>query len=277
MKKIHLLFVTALLLSVNAVAQGISFNDVVIDTITGKKQIINCSGQSYTIRPTIMAGGGSVAGYTVQSIPFAPPFPIGPVPGYTTQLFTDAADDTWSSIIPLPFGFCFFRNTYNQAVVGANGILSFDVIHTPDNSCPWDLKSSPDIPSPNFIPEGLSVFNSIFGVYEDTYPVLSYLTPGVNGIYQGIFGVFPFRTLCVSFKDIPLFANQDQRNSYQIVLYEGSNIIEVYVEHRELPASGWNNGIGIIGIINNDGTDGIAAPGRNTTSSTWSVMNTGQQ
>ena len=54
-----------------------------------------------------------------------------------------------------------------------------------------------------------------------------------------------------------------------IVLYETTNVIDVYVQQKPL-CTAWNNGNAIIGIQNPAGSAGIAAPGRNTTP-TWAV------
>jgi len=56
----------------------------------------------------------------------------------------------------------------------------------------------------------------------------------------------------------------------QLVLYEGSNIIEIYIQYKPFCPS-WNEGNGLIGIQNNDGTFGLCPPGRNT--SHWYAQN----
>ena len=64
---------------------------------------------------------GLTNSYSVSSINYAPPYafdqgtPI--IAGY---------DDVWSEIIPLPFTFCFFGNTYDKIVIGVNGVITFD-------------------------------------------------------------------------------------------------------------------------------------------------------
>src|SRR5690606_19822136 len=54
----------------------------------------------------------------------------------------------------------------------------------------------------------------------------------------------------------------------QIVIYEISNIIEVYIERR-VPCTGWQNGVGVVGIQNAAGTEAYVPPGRNT--GAWST------
>ena len=65
---------------------------------------------------------GETSSYSVSSTPYTPPYPFAG----GTQLFI-GIDDEWSNIINMPFNFCFFGNTYNQIVIGTNGVISFDV------------------------------------------------------------------------------------------------------------------------------------------------------
>lgn len=260
----------------------VSFSVSEFDTVSGVKIIRpDCGGQSYTLRPKIGAMGGSIAGYSVLPIPFDPPFPIGPVPGQTTQLFTNAVDDSWSQPVQLPFNFCFFGNTYKQAMIGANGCISFNPANA-GQGCPYNIQNEPDIPSPLFNPTSAagppvipySMRNSIMGVFEDIYPVMGSMGAGA-GIYAGILGEYPCRTLTVSYKDIPPFLQLSLKNSYQIVLYEGSNVIDVYVEERHRPSTG--GGRGIIGLMDETGTDGVAAPERNSTDPLWNITTAAQR
>ena len=58
----------------------------------------------------------------MTSIPYAPPF------SFTagTTIFA-GMDDSWTGVLPIPFDFCFYGNTYDEIVVGANGLITFDV------------------------------------------------------------------------------------------------------------------------------------------------------
>jgi hypothetical protein len=257
----------------------IEFNNYVHSGNTKVIQIPYCStpGTAYTLKPEIGATGGRIAGYEVMPIPFAPPFPIGPAQG-AVKRFANAQDDNWSDAIELPFDFCFFENTYSQAVIGSNGIITFDMAHagkSDDQTCPFDYSGAHNIPSPDFVAyttdkkASVDVFNSIFGVFEDIHT--GNVANSNAGVFAGILGEYPCRTLTVSFKDVPLFGGSLNAvyESYQIVLYEGSNVIDVYVEHRENNSS--INSRGIIGVVNRDGTNGVAAPGRNASDS-WQVL-----
>ena len=65
---------------------------------------------------------GETSTYEVDSIQYAPPFPFTG----GTPLFI-GIDDIFSDTIQLPFEFCFFGNTYDFIIIGANGVLSFDI------------------------------------------------------------------------------------------------------------------------------------------------------
>ncbi|MDR2853822.1 MAG: fibronectin type III domain-containing protein [Prevotellaceae bacterium] len=204
--------------------------------------------------------------YTVSSIPYSP-FPFTNIG--TNIVFP--ADDQYGFLYNLPFDFEFYGNSYNQIAVASNGYITFDVGKA-NQFCPWDLQDSPDIPSANFQPQGMNVFNSIFGVFEDTYATPNNLNAG-DGVFFVIYGESPNRSAVVTFKNVPLYpVGNNQRNSYQIVLHENGDI-DVCVAQRAFSSSNWNQGIGVIGIINSDGTQGIAAPGRNITNYHWSVSN----
>lgn len=95
--------------------------------------------------------------------------------------------------------------------------------------------------------------DAIYGVYEDTYTGSngSYMS-GNQGIYYGVLDDFPCRKIIASWNDIPVFSNQNMRQTYQIVCYEGSNIVEVHVKKRNCCPS-TNGGNGLIGIQNATG------------------------
>ncbi|MGB1033020.1 MAG: PPC domain-containing protein, partial [Flavobacteriales bacterium] len=59
--------------------------------------------------------------YRVCEIDYAPPYAYN-----AGTPFSVAVDDVWTDVINLPFNFCFFGVNYNQAIVGSNGLISFD-------------------------------------------------------------------------------------------------------------------------------------------------------
>src|SRR6476620_11392467 len=76
--------------------------------------------------------------YAVSSIVYAPPFP------FTGGTGLDAsADDVWTPIVNLPFSFCFYGISYNQILVGSNGVITFDLTNQiPAMGCPWSFSGA---------------------------------------------------------------------------------------------------------------------------------------
>lgn len=184
---------------------------------------------------------GITTDYTVSSIPYTPfQYNAG------TAILVNI-DDIWSNTIPLPFDFCFYGAAYNQLVVGSNGILSFDLSYA-TNYCPWGIA--------NAIPSAALPLNSIMGAYHD-------IDPSVTGnIYYQITGAYPCRTFIVSWNEVAMYDCNNQIATHQIVLYETTNAIEVYIQDKPV-CSTWNDGVAIVGIQDAAGSQAVVAPGRN--------------
>src|SRR5690606_4022848 len=199
-------------------------------------------------------GIAATTSYEVESIAYAPPFPF--TGGTALNVGTD---DIWSPIVDLPFIFCFFGESYDTALVGSNGVVTFTTNatnHMPNGFCPWSFNAT--IPN-----TGFPIRNAIYGVYQDINPAPG-TSPNADINYQ-VLGTYPCRALVVNYNNTNQFscgATTGPQVS-QIVIYEISNIIEVYVERR-VPCTGWQNGVGVIGIQNAAGTEAYVPPGRNT-------------
>ncbi len=145
-------------------------------------------------------------------------------------------------------------DTYSNFLVGSNGVITFDTVNNPPGGfCPWSFSAS--IPSPSLIS------GSINGAYMDIDPSIA----GSGIINFAFFGEAPCRTLVVNFPNIRYFGGACTGLSMtsQIVIYETTNVIEVYMGERPSGCS-WNNGNAVIGVQNVGGTQGITPPGRNT-------------
>ena len=180
--------------------------------------------------------------YTVDQIPYNPAdttFASG------TRMSTGVDDAFASEHVSIPFPFYFFGIRKNQFRVGDNGLVTFCSpsdfgsgyrcpyqFRASNNQLPWNETSAHMTPT-----DQGDCFNrmhdAIYGVYEDTYigPSGAYLS-GNQGVYYGIFGQYPCRRIIVSWNEIPVYNDQSIRQSYQIVCYEGTNIIEVHIKHR---------------------------------------------
>ena len=190
---------------------------------------------------------GESTSYVVTPIDYAP-FPFV---GGTNVSVGD--DDVWSPAISLPFNFCFFGGTYDEIVIGSNGVVSFDLISNPPNGfCQWGFTNS--IPSTGLFR------NTIFGVYMDIDPSVSPISSTIN--YQ-VIGSAPCRTMVISVPNVNYYGCNTQSLTSQIVLYETTNVVEVYVLERPSGCS-WNSGNAVIGIQDGTGTLGYTPPARNT-------------
>lgn len=242
-----------------------------LEIIAPETEYLICSGEDVCVdfSANYFTAAAETTSYVVESIPFVPPFPT--LGGTSLPV---GRDDMWGPKIDLPFEFCFYGNVYNAAQVGANGLLRFDVDYA-YNAQSGYIFNQP-IPSPDYVqtPQGYRLSNAIYGVMQDTDPSIfnEFTAPNIN--YQ-VLGNYPCRALVVSFNELAQYGGQCNNNpaigaqSSQIVIYEITNIIEVYVKRR-VACTSHNGGVGVIGIQNADGTQGITPPGRNT--GTWSVL-----
>ncbi len=248
MKKLNLgnlLLLTALLLL--AFTNGFSQGPGCPNVYAGEDANVNCAGGGCVDLSASFLETGETTSYDVTPIPYAP-FPF--IGGTGVSVDTD---DVWSPAIDLPFNFCFFGGTYDEIVIGSNGVISFDLASNPPNGyCNWSFDAS--IPSPQLFR------NTIFGVYMDVDPTPSPPTSDIN--YQ-VLGEAPCRTMVVSIPNIFYYGCNELRLTSQMVIYETTNVIEVYVLDRPSGCS-WNDGNAVIGIQNQAGNLGYTPPGRNT-------------
>ena len=214
----------------------------------GNDTVIPC-GASLDINASVLHTGETDT-YLVSSVPYVPPFPF--TGGTPVSVNTD---DVWSGIINLPFTFCFYGQAKNQVIVGSNGLLSFDVTDA-NGYCSWSFS--------NTVPSSLLQLDAIFGAYLDIDPSIS------GNVYYDITGTYPCRTFVFKFYNVALFSCTNLYCTQQIVLYESTNVIEVYIQNKPV-CSTWNSGNSVIGIQNSTGTVGLTPPGRNT--GPWSATN----
>ena len=215
---------------------------------------------------------GETTDYIVEPILYNPPFAFS---GLANPVSVNT-DDVWSPIVALPFDFCFYGNTFNQCLIGSNGVITFDLTNnSPGGSCDWSMYDSTGANLPVSGHNAL-IENSIFGVFHDINP-----TSAGNVGWELITLPTGCRALVVSWSNVPMFSN-DTANDYtgMMVLYENSNIIEVYVQKKRITThSGfgtepmWNNGNAVIGIQNATGTLASVPPGRNVLDANWTATN----
>ncbi|MFN4892796.1 MAG: gliding motility-associated C-terminal domain-containing protein [Bacteroidota bacterium] len=181
----------------------------------------------------------------------------------TNLISTTNKDDRWTSAINF-FPFCYYGITHSSMVIGTNSAISFD-LSLASTASGYSMGFS----TPNLIPGTNYDANMIFGPYHD----IDIEQPGANKrIEYRIEGTAPKRRLIASFNEVPYFGSSCGGffATHQMVLYEGTGIVEVYIKDKP-SCSGWNNGWSILGMQDGTRTKAIVAPGRNA--SVWGNNN----
>ncbi|OYU84665.1 MAG: hypothetical protein CFE24_05745, partial [Flavobacterium sp. BFFFF2] len=236
---------------------------------------VNCT--TLKVKATDIA---STSKYKVSKIPYCPQAPFVNTGGNWQSLYPDdiTGDDEWSTPFLFPgatatdpaFQFCFFGNAYTKLNVGSNGVITFNLPAT-HSFCEYNFNQL-TIPNINF-----PIKNAIYGVYQDTdYTKIPPYSPLRIATNYSVQGEYPCRKFIVNFANLPQFGTGCNvatvgLQTSQIVLYEVSNIVEVYIERR-VPCTTWQQGEGVVGIMNAAGTLGYAptpgncagCPNRNT-------------
>lgn len=248
------LLLSLFLTSLSGFAQGASSTNV----DAGEDVILEC-GEDCTDLTATYDYIGDTSTYSVSSIPFEP---LESTNGTPIVIPNSAynIDDKWSNRVPLPFDFCFFGQSYSDMTISTNAAISFDSQYTPGNTSAWGIGEREAIPNPNLFR------TTIFGPYMDIHPA----SGEEYKMNWEVLGEAPNRTMVINFDDIKYFSCNNLKLTSQIVIYETTNVIEIYIQDRPAGCS-WNDGLAMLGIQNQTGTQGYVAPGRNT--GDWSATN----
>jgi len=184
--------------------------------------------------------------YNITSIPYSP----APWGGQSlTGTFTPGADDGVSGPHPIGFDFCYYGVTYSSAWVGSNGWVSF-------------TGGQPNTYTSASIPSAVATVpkNCVMGPWQDWW---SNLNGNGNISYQTV-GVAPFRKFVVSFENLPMFSCTQLLGTFQVVINECNNTIEVHILNKP-PCPQWAGGTAVLGLHNLNGTAAHVVAGRNST------------
>ena len=176
--------------------------------------------QKYTLIIIFLAfviNGFSQNNYQVTAIPFQQ-FTGNAIP-------LTSADDVYSPAINLPFNFEFYGNTYDQIVVSTNGFINFNNTNA-GGFTPWSFSQT--IPSTSF-----PALNSILGCFHDMNNASA-----AGTITQGVYGTAPYRKFVVYFNNQPHFSCTSLRSSFQMILNETTNIIDIQLIDKPV-CTGW--------------------------------------
>ena len=216
--------------------------------------------------------------YAVTTIPYNPYPYTSPFGNELTALY---ADDVYSAKISLPFQFCFYDSLFSKVVVGSNGIITFDTLNA---NCfnAWNI--NPIIPyalgtqCPSAFQQGAAYYPraSVMGAYSDLDPRLI-ASPADRKIESRVEGTAPCRRFITSYYHIGVFGTNcghSTPNTFQIVLYESTGIVEVFFEQKAC-LSTTNLGRAILGVQDWTQTKARAAAGKNATA--WNLQNEAYQ
>ena len=206
--------------------------------------------------------------YTVDRIGWHPDDPSF----HWGTLLDNDDDDSFCGWQPLQtdFPFYFFGKKKTGFVAGGNGIITFNQAAS-NQSCaycnpmglPWGSSTNNNnnwcITNNSGGTYGTPVSyyrDAIYGIFQDTDLRTGVNTAQGQGIWYGVrpkTKAKPCRRIIASYNELPFFSNETgNRQKYQIVCYEGTNVIEIYVARRAPASSSWCKN-GVIGIQNATG------------------------
>jgi gliding motility-associated-like protein len=242
MKQAYLIFTFWFLSVTTLIAQNPGFS------ISPSGTTSVCAGSTIDLSSNVTNAFAGTTSYGISDIPFAPyPVPVG------TNV--TMPDDTVMGPYAIGFQFCFFGNAYTQFYIGSNGWIGF----SPGMTRAFTANT---IPSNNmFVPR-----NCIMGPWMD-------FNPGVAGgpyIKFQTQGVAPYRRLVVQWLNVPLYQCIALKSTFQIVIYESTNVIENHITSKPT-CMAWAGGTATQGLHNLAGTQAFAVPGRNA--AVWTATN----
>lgn len=166
---------------------------------------------------------------------------------YNTGTVIPSSDDVTHGPFNIGFTFNFFGNNYTQFYVGSNGWIGFSAGQTTGYTAAY-------------IPNAGSPRNVIMADWEDLFP-------GSANIYYTTIGTAPNRRLVVSFNAVPHYGCRSNLHTFQFVLYETTNVIDI--NYLSKPLCAGNNSTA--GLVNIDNTNVVPVGGKNA--SQWTVSN----
>lgn len=202
--------------------------------VTPSGPTVFCSGDSVLLNAT----GGVAEGYAQTTIPYQ-------AYSITTDIPVTLSDDAVSAALPIGFTFNFFGQDYTQFYIGSNGLIAFT-----NTSVGASFNSTL---YPQAIPNSSNPNNLIALFWTD-------LNPATGGtITYFTTGTLPNRKLIVYYNNLNRYGSTTNKASGRIELYEGSNIIEMYIDNLSA-------GTNTMGLENAAGSLASFMTGRNRTS-----------
>jgi len=162
------------------------------------------------------------------------PFVMQPVGGTSVSL----SDDSVTGLVPIGFTFRYFTNSYAQVNISSNGFIGFDAAMS-QGCC-----------SGRTMPAADGINNIIAASWTDLYP------PGGGTIQYQTLGAAPSRRFVVTWSNMPWCCSGPAHVTTQIILYEGTDRIEIMTARQDA------GHIYSQGAENISGTVAYSRPGR---------------
>ncbi len=167
------------------------------------------------------------------------PYPYGEAQNVSNYQSLSLADDVFSGNLNIGFSFDFYGETFTQFRISSNGFIR---LGTAGGSTGITAQNIPNAANPD---------NFIAGYWTDLNPA----NGGTIETYLAGSGSNEIRV--INFIDVPHF-NNTGANTFQFVLYESTNIIQIYLDSVTT-----DGGTQTQGIEDNDGDTALSVTGRN--------------
>jgi gliding motility-associated-like protein len=175
-------------------------------------------------------------------------------------------DDSWSPAINMGFNFNFYGTSYNQLLIGSNGIVSFN-LGSAGGYCPWSLPPGVTLASQTQLTH---CYNSAMVAHQDLNPSNASSGP----IQYQMLGTAPNRMFVILYNGVTMFSCTSSCSYIGYIFYETTNIVEMFIGDKG-SCPGWNGGQAIQGTENNGGSVAHITPGRNNT--VWTANQDGRR
>jgi gliding motility-associated-like protein len=191
---------------------------------------------------------------------------------------------TSSGVKNLPFSFCFYDSIFQHFIFSATGLISFDttnkgplcgIQHQNALAIPNNCCDASQCSGNAYYPKA-----SIFTVQYDFDPRFGLGRPSApdRKIEYRIEGIAPFRRFILSFYKIGTWGSYldpncwpNNQSTFQTVLYESTNIIEMYVKQFICNPFYASGGKAIMGLQNWERNKAVWPPGKNA--QPWTAVN----